>query len=71
MKAICGIGIGACKSLFLFIIILYTKKMKEEAKQQTTYEAPVVEIVEVEVEIGFCASGEPRHFDWGGDFSNN
>lgn len=45
--------------------------MKEEAKQQTTYEAPMVEIVEVEVEIGFCASGEPRHFDWGGDFSNN
>lgn len=27
--------------------------MKEETKQQTTYEAPVVEIVEVEVEKGF------------------
>jgi hypothetical protein len=31
--------------------------MKEETKQQTTYEAPVVEVVEVEVEQGFQASG--------------
>lgn len=31
--------------------------MKEEAKQQAAYEAPEVEIVEVEVEIGFNASG--------------
>lgn len=31
--------------------------MKEEAKQQTAYEAPEVEIVEVEVEQGFQASG--------------
>ena len=44
--------------------------MKEEAKQQTTYEAPEVEIVEVEVEIGFNGSGEPRDYRWGGDFTN-
>ena len=31
--------------------------MKEETKQQTTYEAPVVEVVEVEVEQGFAVSG--------------
>lgn len=30
--------------------------MKEETKQQTTYEAPVVEVVEVEVEQGFARS---------------
>ncbi len=30
--------------------------MKEETKQQTTYEAPVVEVVEVEVEQGFAGS---------------
>lgn len=30
--------------------------MKEETNQQTTYEAPVVEVVEVEVEQGFAGS---------------
>lgn len=44
--------------------------MKEETKQQTAYEAPEVEIVEVEVEQGFQASGEPRDYGWGDHFSN-
>ena len=30
--------------------------MKEETKPQTTYETPVVEVVEVEVEQGFYIS---------------
>ena len=30
--------------------------MKEETKPQTTYETPVVEVVEVEVEQGFYLS---------------
>ncbi len=44
--------------------------MKEETKPQTTYETPVVEVVEVEVEQGFQASGDPRDYRWGGDFTN-
>ena len=28
------------------------------------YEAPVVEIIEVEVEVGFCQSVGPRVGDW-------
>jgi hypothetical protein len=44
--------------------------MKEETKQQTTYETPVVEVVEVEVEQGFQASGDPRDYGYGDHFSN-
>ena len=34
------------------------------------YEAPQVEIVEVEVEQGFQASGDPRDYEYGDHFSN-
>lgn len=44
--------------------------MKEETKPQTTYETPVVEVVEVEVEQGFKASGDPRDYEYGDHFSN-
>ena len=42
--------------------------MKE--KQLQSYEAPQVEIIEVEVENGFCASGEPQDYEWGDHFTN-
>lgn len=44
--------------------------MKEETKPQTTYETPVVEVVEVEVEQGFQASGDPSDYGYGDHFSN-
>ena len=56
MKAICSIGNGACKSLFLLSTINYLpiKQLSMmENKELLNYEAPVVEIVEVEVERGF------------------
>ena len=31
------------------------------------YEAPQVEVVEVEVEKGFAVSGDPKDFPYGGD----
>lgn len=36
-----------------------------EKKEFLNYEAPEVEIVEVEVEQGFQASGDPSDFGWG------
>lgn len=44
--------------------------MKEETKPQITYETPVVEVVEVEVEQGFQASGDPHDYGYGDHFSN-
>ena len=43
--------------------------MKTEQKC-IDYEAPQVEIVEVEVEQGFQASGDPRDYGYGDHFSN-
>ena len=43
--------------------------MKTEQKCMD-YEAPQVEIVEVEVEQGFEASGDPRDYGYGDHFSN-
>ena len=39
-----------------------------EKMNETTYEAPIVEVVEVQVEQGFQASGdgEPTDYRWGG-----
>ena len=33
------------------------------------YEAPQVELIEVEVENGFAASANPADFGWGGNLS--
>ena len=33
------------------------------------YEAPVVEVIEVEVEKGFANSGQPEDYQWGGSLS--
>ena len=42
--------------------------MKNKEQQvMAAYEAPKVEVIEVEVEQGFAASGEPTDFQWGGD----
>lgn len=35
------------------------------------YEAPQVELIEVEVEKGFATSANPADFGWGGDLSGN
>lgn len=43
--------------------------MKTEQKCMD-YEAPQVEIVEVEVEQGFQASGDPHDYGYGDHFSN-
>ena len=38
---------------------------------QQAYGAPQVEIIEVEVENGFCVSGgEPQDYEWGDHFTN-
>ena len=38
---------------------------------QQAYEAPQVEIIEVEVESGFCVSGDdPQDYGWGDHFTN-
>lgn len=34
------------------------------------YDAPQVEIIEVEVEKGFSATGEPQDYVWGDHFTN-
>ena len=34
-----------------------------------TYEAPQVELMEVEVEKGFATSANPADFGWGGNLS--
>lgn len=43
----------------------------ENREKQTVaaYEAPKVEIIEVEVEKGFAASGEPTDYQWGGNLN--
>ena len=41
--------------------------MKQEEKM--VYEAPVVEVIEVEVEKGFANSGQPEDYQWGGSLS--
>ena len=43
--------------------------MKE--KNFMSYEAPQVEVIEVEVEKGFAISGELESFGYGGDLSGN
>ena len=45
--------------------------MKEETKPQTTYETPVVEVVEVEVEQGFYLSDLGNGGDYNSERLNN
>ena len=39
--------------------------MKSKEKVMETYEAPKVEVIEVEVEQGFAVSGEGQLYDFG------
>ena len=42
--------------------------MKDKKQQaMAAYEAPKVEVIEVQVEQGFAASGEPLDYQWGGN----
>lgn len=41
--------------------------MKQEGMMD--YEAPAVEVIEVEVEKGFATSGQPDDYQWGGSLS--
>ena len=41
--------------------------MKQEGMM--VYEAPVVEVIEVEVEKGFANSVQPEDYQWGGSLS--
>lgn len=41
--------------------------MKSTEKGLEAYEAPKVEVIEVLVEQGFAASGEPADYQWGGN----
>ena len=43
--------------------------MKSKEKVMETYEAPKVEVIEVEVEQGFAVSGEPADYQWGGNLN--
>ena len=38
-------------------------------KDYGAYEAPKVEVIEVEVEQGFAVSGEPADYQWGGNLN--
>lgn len=38
-----------------------------EQQAMAAYEAPKVEVIEVQVEQGFAASGEPSDYQWGGN----
>lgn len=43
---------------------------KEQLKLQMAYEAPTVEVIEVEVESGFAASvGDPNDYESGGSLN--
>ena len=39
-------------------------------QEMMVYEAPQVEVIEVEVEKGFASSVEPKRFEFGGDLSD-
>ena len=39
-------------------------------QEMMVYEAPQVEVIEVEVEKGFASSVEPKSFRFGGDLSD-
>ena len=39
--------------------------------ENVIYTAPVVEVIEVEVEKGFAASAEPANFRFGGHFGDD
>ena len=41
----------------------------KEQQTMVAYEAPKVEIIEVEVEKGFAVSGEPSDYQWGGNLN--
>ena len=43
--------------------------MISKEKFMETYEAPKVEVIEVEVEQGFAVSGEPTDYQWGGNLN--
>ncbi|MBR5542074.1 MAG: hypothetical protein IKU64_06945 [Bacteroides sp.] len=40
-------------------------------KEMMVYEAPQVEVIEVEVEKGFAVSVDPNNFEYGGSLSGN
>ena len=42
----------------------------KEQQAMAAYEAPMVEVVEVEVEQGFATSGGPNDFGYGGGLNN-
>ena len=42
-----------------------------KTEEMMVYEAPQVEVVEVEVEKGFAASGDPKSFRFGGHFGDD
>lgn len=48
----------AIKYYYLFTTTKKTKRKSMETNETMIYEAPQVEVVEVEVENGFAASGE-------------
>ena len=41
--------------------------MKNKEQAMVAYEPPKVEVIEVQVEQGFAASGEPGEYHWGGN----
>ena len=41
----------------------------KEQQTMVAYEAPKVEVIEVEVEKGFATSGEPTDYQWGGNLN--
>ncbi len=41
--------------------------MKDKELAMAAYEAPKVEVIEVQVEQGFATSGEPTDYQWGGN----
>ena len=49
--------------------ILNKMNINMKTEEMMVYEAPQVEIIEVEVEKGFAASAEPADFGYGGNLS--
>ena len=44
--------------------------MKNKEQTMAAYEAPKVEVIEVQVEKGFATSGGPNDFGYGGGLNN-
>lgn len=43
--------------------------MKSKEQAMAAYDPPKVEVIEVLVEQGFAASGEPADYQWGGNLN--